>query len=215
MTTIDDIAARHGRGHQQTVELRQCALFVDSNPIARAMTDAATWIDGALADANYLFDLTSSQAAEITREREKFAAHTAAVSIFLNEMLAILDPCADETATLPVKDVCASLVLHGTAQRQSLMDQQYEITRLTAALADAEARGVEKAVKWHDGREGEYRKLGTQQAERFMLADNSADIKRYEEARDRFRQMANTHQQSAQAIRAIAQSPEDGKQEKV
>lgn len=76
----------------------------------------------------------AKHALDIAGRDAKFEAHTKAVSAFLNELLAVYDPCADTDAVIPVKDACAALLLHATTERQSAYDRDARIAALEGAL---------------------------------------------------------------------------------
>jgi hypothetical protein len=76
-------------------------------------------------------ELTASQAREAEKDK-LFAEHTRAVGDFLRDLLAVYDPCADETAAIPVKEACAQLIAHATADRQNAYEKDARIAELEA-----------------------------------------------------------------------------------
>lgn len=75
---------------------------------------------------------------EAVKSRDaKFVAHTAAVQTFLQEMVAVYDPCND--AEMDVQEACRWLVKTATDMRQVAEDQCDKIAELEKREAEARA----------------------------------------------------------------------------
>lgn len=98
-------------------------------PDCFSMTKKELWADfrkGPFANEVALH-LSRAVAAALQAKQDQFTEHTKAVSTFLGELMAIYDPCEDADAVIPVKDTCATLLLHATTSRQFAYDQDAKL----------------------------------------------------------------------------------------